>query len=149
MTAAVILHGLGAAVLVEHGEVGKHVRDFLGDQAVLQRMRAVILRLLVAEGDGAKLCQYRRHIRHRLDVVFVAAGRVEGAKLPLESITTGLASLVPVTVPRMPAPARLKTVTRFRTICGTIVHSGWLGSPHEPATTVDPARRKRSPQMAL
>ena len=70
----VVSHRLRLALEVVHDELGKHFSDFLGDQAELDRLAAVLLMLLVSERHGMKGHQAPAHASHRADVFLVARG---------------------------------------------------------------------------
>jgi len=62
-------HRLRLTLVIEPHQSRIDCRHFLGNQTILQRVRSVILGLLVAEGYWSQLEQLIARVAHSLDVV--------------------------------------------------------------------------------
>ena len=70
-----IFHGFHLAVSGVSDEIGINVVYFLGDQAVLDRLRADLEGPFMAERDGTETEERAARVSHRLDVSLIKALR--------------------------------------------------------------------------
>jgi hypothetical protein len=84
-----VLDGLDFAIGRARHQIRIYLLHLLGDQSVLDRLRPIRERLLIAEGYRPQAQQAAAGVRHVLDVFFVAPRRLgQAAAGPLELTRT-------------------------------------------------------------